>query len=631
MATKNYTTKTAALRATSADVRKVQVSKKIEIGKSGTGTTVSEDKVETTQLWISPDGKQGTEKENLIDLLNTAVHVGSDSDGDYNVDAAKTKTNKINFLGAYVNVVDLGEEGVNVYIGENKNNPSYSALNNITGEKYYVYESSTDAWELPSGATANSQYSITSALSSSETINVQDGAAIGNILANQTVLVTVTSDQGTITYETGKISEFAGKTAATLSAESGTEVTEDAPTYKTWDDTNNTGIKVSGSSLIKYTSSDAKNGFTPNSSTGIFSVTVKNSKVVGTKGGWYKISVKIGGTTKETSAVYVYAGQSATPSVGKPVITYTPGTTKYISGLAYDSSGSFTLVVDDISNTQQSMTTTLNRLALTNKSGDVDFAATVANNTTDMSLKSGSKSNETAVYKYTKTTSASASPTKKVSCGISAQAYGQSAVAGDKVAADTCTATTWLYTDNTDDTDLITYFQKDGARKYGDLAAAKSSAGATTAYDSTKSLITDYKDQLLVQDGKLRYPNSDKTSRYSGATETRYYVRPVKFGGSGQINNITVTVSGMTAFNNGNTRIYLVKKGVSDAQVLNWFKTAACSYGKPIADASAPSSNKWTCTINNDVYQLVGGVSDTYYLVVEMTKDAGEIGQITLA
>ena len=92
MATKNYTTKTAALRATSADVRKVQVSKKIEIGKSGTGTTVSEDKVETTQLWISPDGKQGTEKENLIDLLNTAVHVGSDSDGDYNVDAAKTKT-----------------------------------------------------------------------------------------------------------------------------------------------------------------------------------------------------------------------------------------------------------------------------------------------------------------------------------------------------------------------------------------------------------------------------------------------------------------------------------------------------------------------------------------------------------
>lgn len=631
MATKNYTTKTAALRATSADVRKVQVSKKIEIGKSGTGTTVSEDKVETTSLWISPDGKQETEKQNVLDLLNTAVHVGADADGDYNVDEAKVKTNKINFLGAYVNVVDLGEEGVNVYIGENKNNPSYSSLNNISGEKYYVYESSTDAWELPSGATANSQYGITSALSGSETVKVQNGAAIGNILADQTVLVTVTSDKGTITYETGKISEFAGKTAATLSAESGTEVTADAPTSKTWDDTANTGIKVAGSSLIKYTSSDAKNGFTPNSSTGIFSVTVKNSAVVGTKGGWYNISVKIGGTTKTTSSVYVYAPQSETPSVGKPEITYEPGTTKYISGLAYDSSGSFTLVVDDISNTQQSMTTTLNRLALTDKSGDVSFATTVANNTTGMSLKSGSKSDETAVYTYTKTLSPTTSAAKKVSCGISAQAYGQSAVAGEKVASDVCTATTWLYTDNGDDEDLVTKFQKDGARKYGDLAAAKSASGATATYDSEKSLITDYTDQLLVQDGKLRYPNSDKTSRYSGATETRYYVRPVMFGGSDQVKTVKVTVSDMTSFDNNNTRMYLVKKGVSDAQVLNWFKTAACSYGVPVADADKPTSNSWTCTINNDVFQIFGGVADTFYLVVEMTKNSTEMGQITLA
>jgi hypothetical protein len=178
---------------------------------------------------------------------------------------------------------------------------------------------------------------------------------------------------------------------------------------------------------------------------------------------------------------------------------------------------------------------------------------------------------------------------------------------------------------------LVTKFQKDGARKYGDLAAAKSASGATTTYNSEKSLITDYKDQLLVQDGKLRYPNSDKTSRYSGATETRYYVRPVTFGGSGQINKISVTVSGMDAFNNGNTRIYLVKKGVSDAQVLNWSKTAACSYGTPISNVTAPSSNKWVCELNNDVFQLVGGVANTYYLVVEMTKDAKEIGQITLA
>jgi hypothetical protein len=276
------------------------------------------------------------------------------------------------------------------------------------------------------------------------------------------------------------------------------------------------------------------------------------------------------------------------------------------------------------------MTTSLNRVKVTKTAGDVDFGATVTTTTDGMSV-TGTSTDETAVYKYVKTLSATTGTAKKVSAAAKAQAYGQSALAGSESISDTCTATTYLYTDSTNDTDLITYFQKDGARKYGDLAAAKSASGATATYDSEKSLITDYKDQLLVQDSKLRYPNSDKTSRYSGATETRYYVRPVKFGGSGQINNISVTVSGMTAFNNGTTRLYLVKKGVSDAQVLNWFKTAACSYGAPIADASAPSSNKWTCTINNDVFQLVGGVADTYYLVVEMTKDAGEIGQITLA
>jgi hypothetical protein len=46
----NYTTTTAALRATKIDGRQIAVSKKIEIGKSGQGTTVSEDKVTTKEL-----------------------------------------------------------------------------------------------------------------------------------------------------------------------------------------------------------------------------------------------------------------------------------------------------------------------------------------------------------------------------------------------------------------------------------------------------------------------------------------------------------------------------------------------------------------------------------------------------
>ena len=612
----NYTTKTAALRATQIDGRQIAVSKKIEIGKSGQGTTVSEDKVTTKQVWI--DDENGAQA-NVLDLIkNAGLNVGSDADGDYTPDANPVKTNKINFLGAYVNVVDNGEEGVNIYIGENKNHPSYSSITDTLTGANIPYASSTSAWTLPSDASAGTSYARTSALSGTEDVKLNNATEIGNILADATIKVVVTSDQGTFEFETTKISEEAGTTS---SAKSKTWTSEDG------------AIKVVGSSLIKYSSDDAKNGFTPNSSSGKFTVTVDNDKVVGENGGWYSVSVKLGGVTKSTSNVYVYGTQKETPSVGKPVITYNAGTTKQISGLDYDSSATFTLTVEDIANTQQSMTSSTNRVKITKTSGDVDFGATVTTTTTGMSLQSGTATDETAVYKYTATASVTNSTAgKKVSAAAKAQAYGQTALAGSQVTSDTCTATTFLYTDNGDDTDLVTKFQKDGARKYATLADAKSAAGATTAYDSSKSLVTDYTDQLLVQYGTVKYPNSDSTTRYSGCTGTRYYVRPVKFGGSGQINTISVTVSGWSSsYQHDKTRLYLVKQGMTDVMVLNCFKNGSSSYGTPIANEQTPASGKWTCEINNELWQLIGGATG-YYLVVEMDETNNTtVGQITLA
>lgn len=619
----NYTTKTAALRATKADMRQVQVSKQIKIGGDG-GTSVSNTEIETDVLKVK-DTRAGSETYNqrtdvmtILSTLKSGVDIHADADGDYVADTSGVTTGKINFLGAYVNVVDDGENGVNVYIGENNNNPSYSYLTDTLANENYVYASSTSAYTLPPDATAGSKYARTSSPSNKETISINGGAAIGNILEDQTITVTLTDDNdNSLTYTTDKISEKAGTTTA--------------PKNYTWyNNYSSQVIKIEGTDLIKYTAADAKDGYTPNSTTGKFVVTIDNYRAVGTNGGWYSVSVKLGNTTMSTEKVFVYPNASTTPSVGKPVITYTAGGTRHVSGLVYDSSGSFTLTVDNIAGTQQGITKDLNRLALTDKGGNVDFSGTITTTTTGMSV-TGTATNETAVYKYTATKSATASAPTKVSAKISAQAYGQTgAVTGTKVASDTTTATTWLYTSTNADGDLTSTFHVDGKRIKNNLADVKA-GNAVVTYDSTKSLIADYTDQLLIQGGQLKYPNSDSTQRYSGATGTRYYVRPVKFSGSGQINTITVTVSGLTAFNNSNMRMYLVKKGVADAQVLNWFKTAACSYGKPIADATAPSSNSWTCSINNDVYQLVGGVADTYYLVVEMVSGASAIGAITLA
>ena len=597
----NYTTKTAALKATKADMRQVAVSKKLT----------------SKEVWI--DDENGDSKNVLTLIQNAGLNVGADADGDYSPDASTTKTNRINFMGAYVNVVPDSNGDVNVYIGENKNNSSYSSITDTLAASNYVYASSESKYALPSDASAGQSYARTSSLTGTEDVKLNNGAAIGNILADQTITVTVTSDKGTITYTTGKISEQAGTTAASKNY--------------TWQDEYATkGIKVAGTALIKYSSSDAKDGFTPNSSTGKFVVTIDNDKVVGANGGWYSVSVNLGSTTKSTSKVFVYPAASATPSVGKPVITYAAGGTKNISGLVYDSSGSFTLTVDNIANTQQAITADTNRVKVTKTSGDVDFGATVTTTTTGMSV-TGTSTDETAVYKYTATLSVTNSTAnKKVSAAAKAQAYGQSGLAGSEQTSDTCTASTFLYTDNGDDTDLVTKFQKDGARKKATLADAKSAAGATATYDSSKSLITDYTDQLLVQYGTVRYPNADATGRYTGATGTRYYVRPVKFGGSGQINNISVTVSGWGSdYQHSKTRLYLVKQGMADVMVLNCFKNGSSSYGTPIANEQTPSSGKWTCEIKNDLWQLIGGTTG-YYLVVEMdATNNTTVGQITLA
>lgn len=552
----------------------------------------------------------------------TGIKVGLDLDKTFEIsedEKLKNKVRNMNFFGEYVNVVETDAGSIDIYIGRNNNNPSYSSITDTLANENYVYASSTSAYALPSDAAAGSKYARTSSLTGTETVSINGGAAIGNILVDQTITVTVTSDKGTITYTTSKISEQAGTTTASKNY--------------TWENEYATkGIKVAGTDLIKYASTDAKDGYTPNSTTGKFVVTIDNDKVVGTNGGWYSVSVKLGNTTKSTAKVFVYPAASATPSIGKPVITYAAGGTKKISGLTYDSSGSFTLTVDNIANTQQAITKDTNRVKVTKTAGDADFSATVATNTAGMSV-TGTATNETAIYKYTATKSVTnTTAAKKVSAAAKAQAYGQSGLAGSEQTSNTCTASTFLYTDNGDDTDLVTKFQKDGARKKATLADAKSAAGATVNYDSSKSLITEYTDQLLVQYGTVRYPNADATGRYSGATGTRYYVRPVKFGGSGQINTISVTVSGWANdYQHSKTRLYLIKQGEPDVMVLNCYRNSSSSYGTPIAKEHTPSSGKWTCEINNELWHLYGGTTG-YYLVIEMdATNNTTVGQITLA
>ena len=107
----NYTTKTASLKATTADIRKV----------------------EATKLMVSPDGKSSTSKEDIVELIDkkaadaaekASIQVGRDADKNWSVDeTAIEAVKKISFLGDYVNVVEGANGEVKLYIGENKSLP----------------------------------------------------------------------------------------------------------------------------------------------------------------------------------------------------------------------------------------------------------------------------------------------------------------------------------------------------------------------------------------------------------------------------------------------------------------------------------------------------------------------------
>ena len=129
----NYTTKTAALKATKADMRQVAVSKKLTSKEvwvddaEGVSTNVLEligdAQSAATSAASGALSAAKTELEGKINQAaeNAAISVGRDANKDWKVDAsAIDSVKKINFLGDYVNVVPGSNGEISLYIGENK-------------------------------------------------------------------------------------------------------------------------------------------------------------------------------------------------------------------------------------------------------------------------------------------------------------------------------------------------------------------------------------------------------------------------------------------------------------------------------------------------------------------------------
>lgn len=603
MATNNttktaYTTKTASLKAINADIRKV------------TADT----------LKIKNEG----EHTDILTLINdkSGINVGY---GDELISSTDTdgigKKGSINFRGSNVMLVENADGSIDLWFGPNNNPAQFNEISDVNGGEKYVYASSDNSYDI-TGITAGSPYTIVDSTSSTETIKLNNG---------EEMTVPSTPAELIVTVNKGNGSEIVAK--HTMRVDSGTvQITKE--------DANGITISITDAK-VNNSGEDANAGFTPGFIRCKASVSIDNS-IICPNSGTYTVTISFAEKTYETSRIFVYAPYTLT-AADKPTVeaSYNCSNTRNVSGLEYNDGGNVTVTVTDIKNTQKTIATDTNRLTLSENSGIVSAfsPSTITVDNLNLILSSGDETKDNAIYSYTASTSVISPTPAQLSCTVTAKPHGQDGVASTNAAATSNNVTSgdkWIWTGKTADTALVANFYTEDnetyGRKYNTLANITGTA-AVAAYDSTKSLATDYATQLLVQGGQLKYPNSDTTRRYSGLTGTRYYVRPINFtGSSGQISTISVDVaSGMeSAFNNGVVRLYLAKKGVADPMVLNCYSKDVIDYGKPIGNPQKPTSGAWECNINNDVFQLYGNTADTYYLVVEMLSNA-TIGAITLA
>lgn len=621
----NYTTKTAALRATKADMRQVQVSKKIEIGKSGSGTTISDDKVVTKELYVDKDGTS-TNVLTLIDEAQTAaaeaagINVKRDLNADYDSadegEVLETKVKGMNFYGEYVNVVDNGDGTINLYFGQNNNPAEMTSVTSPSGSAMYVY------------ADAGTDYSIGTLTAGSSYSHCQTGGT-ETIYANGSgTIITIPNTTSTV-----KVEALASDSTTIASAE--TEVIDGTSTTKT---ASNGGIAISVSEIHLNTSDDAASGYTPGFIRCKVSATITNATVM-PNGGYYKLKMSIGSKSFTAgTAMFVYNADTTAPSIGSVTATYSTTSTKQVSGITYDSAAKVDLSVTDITGTQQMVTKDQNRITISDNSNSylADFG-TIALGA--LTVTSGDKTKNNAVYSYSGSKSFTSNAPVKMSGTISVTPHGYNgAVTASKKDA-TFAGTNYCWTTTTSDTNAKANFSTDGSRlPYVVLADTDGNVTGLTISSDTYSSSTSiddtatapYNKQLLIQDEYLMYPTQDVTGTYtsSNCTGTRYWVKKIATGTSTDAKT-TFTVTGSN-LNASGVKIWAVCSNTDATATAGEKSLLINALGSAGGFAKSVSATSLSVEIPGG--QMTCTPASCFYLVVQLPQGStAKLGPITVA
>jgi hypothetical protein len=354
----NYTTKTASLKATLADVRKV----------------------EATKVMVSPDGKSSTPKVDVLELIGDAkdelteaitevsgkvdnmkmgIDIGTAKDPiDNGVDEGSTNAwtdvSKMNFKGNVTVLKDPVTGVLNFYFAKLRESYGVSSASDLDGSSRYVYTGT--GYNLPSGKSDGSTYAKVGT-ASTQTININGGNLVTLDSLETKVKVVITKNGEDYILETDAIN---GSRATVTKA----------------DDTN--GVTITVSEIKKYVEADLSDGFLPDTIDCKVKVTIDETKFIAA-GGTYKAKVTVNGVEKATSERFVYTtAADSTFKVGSVSATYTPSTTTHqVSGVTYyDAGGTVDIEVTGVEGTCQMSTADLNKFKVSDNSGQFDCNVT---------------------------------------------------------------------------------------------------------------------------------------------------------------------------------------------------------------------------------------------------------------
>ena len=658
----NYTTRTAALRATKADMRQVAVTKKIEIGGSSGKTTVSEGSVETTDINASgnitadklfvtdtredSDTKgQSTDIMNILGTMKNGIEVGTkttEADNDTG-DAIKPYggISKINFKGEFVTVVSKGEDELDLWIQKSTMYPEIEktllgAPTSTTSAKLFTCTDTNQTHAIPvsSGATY-SQITVNKKDTDSwgsNTMYLKAKTGHTTFSVDKTLALFVRTDYnggtGTVikvpfnvaagTFTIGTKYED-GVTAATTSPFSGDMASK----------TDSKGTKVEYF-CAPFGDAEAEFGRIPGQAEVEIKITQTLSDILTLGGGsvvfnWAIDKATLDAPSGAWTSVNMFYTQHKKPTVTFDSVVYKTKTdSEAISGLIYNTAGSTaTVTVSALSNSQwKSSNTTDKRLTVT-------AAGSTTNNVFNASSLTKTGADSAAVFSGSVDVTLGSTGNGSASFTVKPHGY----IDGDNSGAKTLGQFWGSFSTSTAKKEnfcVETYRMKNyNTPTDSDLKVGQTTSTAANKYPSTTSVLdaslaasipgTDYADcvQAVCQYGQLMHPNlaaaDAKGTKYTSTTKPAVFIRKFQY-----TSDQTLTLTGTN---------------LDKADAVYWFDGVTWNkINQSSADGTYTMSNgkivvKW----NVNLHASINASNIPLIAIVLASTNANKISAVTLA